>query len=79
MNHTGAYRNLPALLPTPVYNNTPATTNRSIIPIRRLTSAQMEERRSKGLYFNCDEKFPRGHVCKAKLFVLLLDEEGELI
>ena len=31
----------------------------------------MEERRKKGLCFNCDEKFRPGHHCKsAKLFLL---------
>ena len=31
----------------------------------------MEERRKKGLCFNCDEKFQPGHQCKsAKLFLL---------
>jgi len=31
----------------------------------------MEERRKKGLCFNCDEKFQPGHHCKsAKLFLL---------
>ena len=40
-------------------------------PLQRLTPAQMEERRKKGLCFNCDEKFQPGHQCKsAKLFLL---------
>ena len=29
---------------------------KSKIPIKRLTPAQMDERRKKGLYYNCDEK-----------------------
>lgn len=35
----------------------------------------MEARRAKGLCFNCDDKFSRGHRCKAKQFLLLLSEE----
>ena len=30
-------------------------------PLQKLTPAQMEERRKKGLCFNCDEKFQPGH------------------
>ena len=30
-------------------------------PIKRLTSAEQEERRRLGLCYNCDEKFSRGH------------------
>ncbi|KAL4607501.1 hypothetical protein ACB092_09G179000, partial [Castanea dentata] len=41
------------------------------LPLQRLSPAQMEERRKKGLCFNCDEKFQLGHHCKsAKLFLL---------
>ncbi|KAJ8766009.1 hypothetical protein K2173_020525 [Erythroxylum novogranatense] len=36
----------------------------------------MEERRKKGLCFNCDEKFVRGHQCK-KLFWIDLEEPIE--
>ena len=41
------------------------------LPLQRLTSAQMEERRKLGLYYNCDEKLQMRHKCKgAKLFLL---------
>ena len=36
----------------------------------------MEERRKKGMCFNCDETFVRGHQCK-KLFWIDLEEENE--
>lgn len=78
VNYSDNNRNMPALLPTPVYNNSPTTsTSRALIPIRRLTSAQMDERRSKGLCFNCYENFYREHVCKTKLFVLLMSDDGD--
>ena len=40
------------------------------IPIKRLTLAQMDERRNRGLCYNCDEKWGVGHKYKnAKLFL----------
>ncbi|KAL4592193.1 hypothetical protein LXL04_005180 [Taraxacum kok-saghyz] len=42
-----------------------------------LTSAEMADRRAKGLFFNCDELFAVGHKC-AKLFcIMMTDEEDE--
>ena len=44
---------------------------KSKIPIKRLTPAQMDERRKRGLCYNCDEKWAVGHKCKnTKLFLL---------
>lgn len=45
-----------------------------------LTAAEMDEKRAKGLCFLCDEKYVRGHVCKAKkqLFLVELCEEGDV-
>ncbi|OIT26376.1 hypothetical protein A4A49_56933, partial [Nicotiana attenuata] len=39
----------------------------------------MEERRSKGLCFNCDEKYTFGHVCKNKrqLFYMEIEEQQD--
>ena len=44
--------------------------------IKRLTREEMEARRKKGLCYNCDETFVRGHQCK-KLFWIDLEEENE--
>ena len=38
-------------------------------PLRRLSSAEMLERRRQGLCYNCDEQYVRGHVCQ-RLFYL---------
>lgn len=47
------------------------------IPICRLSPTEMAERRSKGLCFNCDDKWHAGHRCKTKQFLLLLiDDES---
>lgn len=37
--------------------------------VKRLTPAELQERRNRGLCFNCDERFTPGHRCK-KLFLL---------
>jgi hypothetical protein len=45
----------------------------------RLSPAEQQERRHKGLCFNCDEPYVRGHVCQ-RLFYLFNDdyvEDGE--
>ncbi|WVZ54035.1 hypothetical protein U9M48_004903 [Paspalum notatum var. saurae] len=39
------------------------------LPRKRLSPAEMAQRRAEGLCFNCDEKFSVGHRCK-KLFIM---------
>ncbi|XP_070022382.1 uncharacterized protein [Nicotiana sylvestris] len=61
-------------------NKTPHNHTPSLKPTyrnaKRLTPAEMEERRSKGLCYNCDEKYSFGHVCKNKrqLFSMKAEE-----
>lgn len=45
-----------------------------------LTPAEMDERRSKELCFNCDEKYIFGHVCKGKrqLFSLEIEDVEDI-
>lgn len=66
-----------SLLPTPKMHQLPKKPEPRSVPIRKLTAAQMHERRDKGLYFNYDEKFHPIHRCKSKLFLLVLDDEIE--
>ena len=41
------------------------------IPVKKIIAAQMEERKKKGLCYNCDDKWAPGHKCKqATLFLL---------
>ncbi|CAI8613226.1 unnamed protein product [Vicia faba] len=47
----------------------------SSIPIFRLSPTEMQERRSRWICFNCDDKFSPGHRCQKKQFLLLLAEE----
>ncbi|KAH0748653.1 hypothetical protein KY290_027885 [Solanum tuberosum] len=48
-------------------------------PTRMLTSAEMEERRSKGLCYWCEEKYMPGHNCRKgkQLYLYEVDEEEE--
>lgn len=42
----------------------------------RLTPQQTHERRAKGLCFNCESKYSKGHKCgEKKLFYIDCDEE----
>lgn len=43
--------------------------------IRRLTTAEQQDRRAKGLCFNCDERFTPGHHCKGRASLLYLEVE----
>ena len=43
-------------------------------PIKHLSKAEMWKRQEKGVCYNCDEKFTRGHRCvEQKLYLLDLD------
>jgi hypothetical protein len=43
-----------------------------------LTPQQLEERKAKGLCFNCDSKYSKGHKCgEKKLFYIDCEEEEE--
>ena len=45
--------------------------------LRRLTTAELAERREKGLCFNCDEKFSRGHRCQRLFYLEVIDDAEE--
>lgn len=50
------------------------------LPTKKFFATEMKERREKGLCYNCDEKYTRGHRCKVQRIYLLdasKDEEGE--
>ncbi|XP_017408768.2 uncharacterized protein LOC108321508 [Vigna angularis] len=55
-----------ALLPTPL---TPT------VPFKRLSASEMQNRRERGLCYNCDEKYNPGHRCKSRFFLLVHDDE----
>lgn len=62
----------PSLIPSSTTTNPSPT-----LPIKRLTSAQMQECRAQGLCYNCDAKFILGHRCNTLQFLLLLAEDEE--
>ncbi|KAJ4749170.1 Sulfite exporter TauE/SafE family protein [Rhynchospora pubera] len=45
--------------------------------LRRLTPTEMAERRQKGLCFNCDELYTRGHKCKRLFWLEIMDEDEQ--
>jgi hypothetical protein len=46
------------------------------LPIRRLSHAEQQERRAKGLCFNCPEKFHQGHRCAHKQLLLFFGNDS---
>lgn len=49
----------------------PPAESRSKFTFQKIPPAQMEERRKRGLCYNCDEKWHTGHKCKQpKVFVM---------
>jgi hypothetical protein len=51
--------------------------NQALVSVQKITQAQMEERRRKGLCYSCDSKWTREHVCAvSKLFLIeIIDEQ----
>ena len=47
----------------------------STIPFKQLTPTELALRREQGLYFNCDEKYSRGHKCASSLFLFVTEED----
>ena len=45
---------------------------------KKLTRAEMAERRAKGLCYNCDESYSAGHKCKRLFWIEVPDDESEL-
>ncbi|XP_077232454.1 uncharacterized protein LOC143869781 [Tasmannia lanceolata] len=62
---------------TPSPTNTKPIVPPSLPPIRRLTQAEMDERKSKGLCYNCDERYSMGHRCKWQQIFLLEGVDDE--
>jgi hypothetical protein len=52
---------------------------KAFVPIQKISPAQMDERRKKGLCYSCDAKWSRGHVCDTpKLFLIEEIEEDSI-
>jgi hypothetical protein len=60
-----------------IRRNTPNIYQENNVPSSK-TPQQLEERKSKGLCFNCDSKYSKGHKCgEKKLFYIDCEEEQE--
>ncbi|GJX85315.1 hypothetical protein Tco_0336089 [Tanacetum coccineum] len=59
----------------PHYCRRPAAATTKPLAIKWISPAERQERLNKGLCFNCDNKWVRGHKCPGK-FLLLMTEEG---
>jgi hypothetical protein len=78
MHAQGPSRHYPQV-PMGVGQNKGSSTNpnQAMVPIQKISQAQMEERRRKGLCYSCDSKWSRGHVCQVpKLFLIEALEDG---
>ncbi|VFR02789.1 unnamed protein product [Cuscuta campestris] len=65
------------LLPTPGSKPVPNPQVSPNPPIRRLSFVEKKERDAKGLCYNCDEKWVKGHRCGRFLLLLEDDEDTE--
>ena len=43
--------------------------------VKRLTPDELTSRRERGLCFNCDERYHRGHCCTSRVFLLIVEDE----
>ncbi|KAL5159831.1 hypothetical protein HKD37_15G044085 [Glycine soja] len=70
--HSSSANPTPSLLPTPVRTS-------PFIPFKRLTPEELAIRQERGLCFQCDEKFSRGHKCASSLFLLITEDNGSTL
>nr|GEW09696.1 hypothetical protein [Tanacetum cinerariifolium] len=63
----------PPLLPTPTKSTT--NTNTTSLAIKWISQEERQERLNKGLCFNCDSKWMRGHKCLGKFPLHMMEED----
>ncbi|CAJ2641599.1 unnamed protein product [Trifolium pratense] len=63
--------------PTPPPTNPPPTTlsNRPT-PIKRLSPAELQARRERGLCYNRDERYQPGHRCRRQFYILIAEPDS---
>lgn len=59
------------------YAQSSQSTARSGGEVRRLSDAELQSKREKGMCYRCDDKWSVGHKCKRKELSVLLTCEGE--
>lgn len=55
----------------------PQTPPQTTTPIKRLTPQELQNRREKGMYYYCDEKYAPGHRCKRSFHIMIAEPEPE--
>ncbi|KAH6762936.1 hypothetical protein C2S52_020369 [Perilla frutescens var. hirtella] len=55
----------------------PIKTTKPGIPFHRLTQAEMQENQSKGVCFNCDQRWAVNHRCARKVMLLISTDDEE--
>ncbi|KAJ0035167.1 hypothetical protein Pint_25321 [Pistacia integerrima] len=71
---------LPLLLltpPTPKWIEALPSPRPSSLPLKQLTTAQIQELLERSLCFNCDKHFHRRHRCKAKFYLLTMADDSK--
>lgn len=65
-------------LPPPATSPPPRPTSlASPLQIKRLTPAEMASRRERGLCYNCDAKYTKGHRCTSPQFLCLMTQDDD--
>ena len=64
--------------PPPNPNTLPPLLSTPNLPIRRLTPAELHDKREKGLCYNCDKKYSANHRCRSKFLFLMGTDDNEL-
>lgn len=67
--------NLPPLLPTPTHK--PFSFPHRAPSIKKMSPAEMQLRREKGLCYTCDDKFSINHKCPNRQYLLLLGDDED--
>ncbi|XP_031092287.1 uncharacterized protein LOC115996981 [Ipomoea triloba] len=81
-NHHPPIRPTTVTMPQPPQRPSPTTTTgRPIpdLPVRRLSAAEIRDKRSKGLCYNCDQKWSNSHRCQSRFLMLLGMEEDDQV
>jgi len=73
-------RSTPPILPKPSESLLlpPPAKSSNTIPFKQLSPTKLAMRREKGLCYNCDEKYTRGHKYTSSLFLFVIEDDNYL-
>ncbi|GJT95895.1 hypothetical protein Tco_1091413 [Tanacetum coccineum] len=70
----------PTLIPAPIQTQTSINTNpKPPLAIKWISPVERQERLNKGLCYNCDNKWVRGHKCPGMFLFLMTDDKDDTI